>query len=181
MTNQKKVERELLNMVNTYNAVYIGQLYAMFEVNGLEQYVGRAVRSLEKARRIYLNPYTRIVARDENSYEQREKGVLLALWVLISLMKQKKIEEHFLADKEEYPVRIIFVGDAEIYDIMYIPESDVELVNNLFERKKVASSGHIVIVDSDDYIPAIRLQNITGFSVVKEGDSVEIEYFKPEI
>lgn len=181
MTNQKKVEQELLNVVSTYNAVSLQQLYAMFKADGLDQYVGRAVRVLEKAHRIYINPYTRIVARNENSYEEREKGTLLALWVLISLMKQKKIEEHFLAGREEYPVRIIFAGDAKIYDIMYVPQSDIELVNNLFERKKIESSGHIVIVDSDDYISAIKIQDVTGYCVVKEGDDVEIEYFRTEI
>lgn len=175
-TNQSRLERELLETVSTYNVLYKKQLYALFALDGREKLVGKALKSLEKDRRIYINPHMQMVAANETSYGTREEGTLLAVWVLISLMRQKKIEEHFLAQKGEYPVRIIFVGDAEIYDIMYVPESDVALVNNLFARKRIESGGHIVIVDSPDYIPSIGLDNVIGYCLVKEDGTVE--YYK---
>ncbi len=175
-TNQGRLERELLGIISTYNVVYKRQLYELFSADGRDKLVGRAIKALEKERRIYVDPYTHMIAMNETSYGAKEEGTLLALWVLISLMQQKKIEEHFLAAKAEYPVRIIFVGDAEIYDIMYVPETDVALVNSLFSRKNIESSGHIVIVETPDYIPAIILDNIIGFCLVKEDGTVE--YYK---
>lgn len=175
-TNQGRIERELLGVVSTYNVVYKRQLYELFAVDGKEKLVGRAIKALEKERRIYVDPHTQMVAVNETSYSAKEEGTLLAVWVLISLMRQKKVEEHFLAAKAEYPIRIIFVGDAEIYDIMYVPETDVALVNSLFSRKNIESSGHIVIVETPDYIPSIVLDNIIGFCVVKEDGTVE--YYK---
>ncbi len=172
-TNQNKVERELFEIVSMYNVVYKKQLYEYFSVDGRDKLVGRAIKALEKERRIYINPYTQMIAVNETSYEAKEKGTLLALWVLISLMRQKKIEEHFLAAKAEYPVRIIFVGDAEIYDIMYVPETDVALVNSLFSRKNIESNGHIVIVEAPDYIPSIAIENTIGYCLVKEDGTVE--------
>lgn len=177
-TNQNKMEQEVLSIIRTYNVLYKKQLYALFETDGREKYVGKALKALEKDRRIYVNQYTQMAAINESSYEAKEEGTLLALWVLISLMKQKKIEEHFLASKEEYPVRIVFVGDAEIYDILYVAETDVAFVNNLFSRKKIESSGHIVAVDSPDYIASIKLENIIGFCLVKEDG--EVEYYRKE-
>ena len=109
LNQQKQMEQEVLSLIKKYNVLYKRQLYAFFENCGKDGRVGRALKALGKDNRIYINPVTRMVAANENSYAAREYGTLQAVWVLISLMKQKKIEEHFLAAKDEFPVRIIFV------------------------------------------------------------------------
>ncbi len=139
MENQNKqrdVERELKELVQKYNVLDKSQLYAYFEKDGRERFVGRALKVLEKDRMIYVNNETKQVAANESAHTAWERGISTCLWVLIDLMNQKKIEQHFLASKEEYPIRIIFVGDGEIYDILYIAPEDIELTNQLFVRKK---------------------------------------------
>lgn len=167
--SQKELEKEMLELIRKYNAVYKGQLYAIFEGKG---HVGRALSAMEKDQRIIIKPAARMVAANEAAYAARERGTLLALWVLASLMKQKKIEEHFLAEKKEYPIRIVFVGDVELYDILYVPETDVQMVNQLFPRKHADGSRHIVIVDACSYIPLIELPDVMGFCTVEEDGNV---------
>lgn len=179
LNQQKQMEQEVLSLIKKYNVLYKRQLYAFYENCGKDGHVGKALKALEKDNRIYSNPITRMVAANENSYAAREYGTLQAVWVLVSLMKQKKIEEHFLASKEEFPIRIVFVGDAEIYDILYIPESDVELVNNLFARKKIECCGHIAAVESPECISRLHIPDVIGFCTVEEDG--KIEYYKQNL
>ena len=44
VTNQKQVERQILELVKTYNVLYKRQIYAFFAVDGKEKFVGKALR-----------------------------------------------------------------------------------------------------------------------------------------
>jgi len=175
-TNQKNVEHEILQLLKTYNALYKAQLYALFGADGKEKYVGRALKVLEKEHLIYVNQVTKIVSPNEASYAVREKGTMMAVWALIKIMGQREVEQHFLASKEEYPVQVIFTGDGKIYDIMYVPDEDIELTNNLFARKRIVGCGHIVVVENPESIPAIQISDVLGFCTVD--DEGEVEYYR---
>lgn len=179
VTNQKQVERQILELVKTYNVLYKKQVYAFFAVDGKEKFVGKALHTLLKERLIYMNEVTKTVAQHEDAYQFRERGTLKAFWVLLSLMEQKKIERHFLAERQEYPVRIIFVGDAEIYDILYISEEEIQLVNQLFSRQKTDGCRHIIIIENQEEIPQIEIPNVVGFCTVQEEEG-EVEYYRRE-
>ena len=179
MNNQKQVEKQILELVKKYNVLYKKQLYEFFAVDGRDKYVGKALHSLLKDRFLYLNEVTQMVYQHEKACEFREKGTLMAFWVLISLMKQKKIESHFLSSREEYPVRIIFVGDAEIYDILYVTEEEIQLVNNLFSRKRIEGCQHVVIVEDKHEISQLRIPDVIGFCTVSEDDG-GVEYYRRE-
>ena len=177
INNQKQVEKQILELVKKYNVLYKKQLYEFFAVDGRDKFVGKALHSLLKDRFLYLNDVTQMVYQHEKAYEFREKGTLMAFWVLISLMKQKKIENHFLSSREEYPVRIIFVGDAEIYDILYVSEEEIQLVNNLFSRKRIEGCQHVVIVEDKKLIPQLQIPDAIGFCTVSEDDG-GVEYYR---
>ena len=179
VTNQKQVERQILELVKTYNVLYKRQIYAFFAVDGKEKFVGKALHTLLKEHLIYINEVTKTVSQHEDAYQLREKGTLKAFWVLLSLMEQKKIERHFLAEKEEYPIRIVFVGNAEIYDILYISEAEIQLVNQLFSRQKLDGCGHVVIVENPEEIPQIEIPNVIGFCTVQEEEG-GVEYYRRE-
>ena len=42
VTNQKQVERQILELVKTYNVLYKRQIYAFFAVDGKEKFVGKS-------------------------------------------------------------------------------------------------------------------------------------------
>lgn len=182
MENQNKqrdVERELKELVRKYNVLDKGQVYAYFGKTGRDRFVGRAIRALEKERSIYVCRETKQVASSDMAHAAWERGLGLSVWVLLSLMDQKKIEEHFVASKEEYPVRIVFVGDGEIYDILYVPPEDIEVTNQLFARKNIDGCGHIVIVEEPEDIPKIRIPDVVGYCTVKEEG--QIEYYRKDV
>lgn len=173
---QRAVEREVKELVQKYNALYKSQLYAYFAKDGREQFVGRALKTLEKEREIYVSQELKLVAASEASYAAKDYGTLQSVWALLGIMDQKKVEEHFLASREEYPVRIVFVGDGEIYDILYVSEAEVSVTNSLFVRKWIDSCGHIVVVENPESIPEIRIPDVVGFCTVKEDG--EVGYYR---
>lgn len=66
MENQNKqrgVERELKELVQKYNVLEKGQIYAYFEKDGRERFVGRALKTLEKDHMIYTNNETKVSVR----------------------------------------------------------------------------------------------------------------------
>lgn len=59
VTNQKQVERQILELVKTYNVLYKRQIYAFFAVDGKEKFVGKALHTLLKEHLIYINEVTK--------------------------------------------------------------------------------------------------------------------------
>lgn len=178
---QRDVEKEVKELVQKYNVLKKSQLYAYFEKDGREKFVGRALKTLEKEHNVCINQDTKEVAVNENGFSAWERGTMQAFWVLIDIMDQKKVEQHFLASKEEYPIRIIFVANAEIYDILYIAEDDIQLANNLFSRRKIEGCGHIIIVERPEYIPSILIPDTIGYCTVgKDKEDGQIEYYRKD-
>ena len=173
---QKPVERETRQLIQTYNVLLKSQIYACFAKTQRDHFVGRAFKTLEKEKQIYIHQDLEMAAINEEAFKARNVGTLQAFWVLLDIMDQKEVDQHFLASKEEYPVRIVLCGEGEIYDILYVSENEVQVTNNLFTRKMTDDCGHIVIVEKPGYIHEIRIPDVLGFCTVKEGG--EIEYYR---
>lgn len=173
---QKPVERETRQLIQTYNVLLKSQIYAYFAKTKRDHFVGRAFKALEKEKQIYIHQDLEMAAINEEAFKARNLGTLQAFWVLLDIMDKKEVDQHFLASKEEYPVRIVLCGEGEIYDILYVSENEVQVTNNLFIRKMTDDCGHIVIVEKPGYIPEIRIPDVLGFCTVKEGG--EIEYYR---
>ena len=173
---QKPVDREARQLIQTYNVLLKSQIYAYFAKTQRDHFVGRAFKTLEKEKQIYIHQDLEMAAINEEAFKTRNVGTLQAFWVLLDIMDQKEVDQHFLASKEEYPVRIVLCGEGEIYDILYVSENEVQVTNNLFTRKMTDDSGHIVIVEKPGYIHEIRIPDVLGFCTVKEGG--EIEYYR---
>lgn len=173
---QKEVEKEIRELLGKYTVLYKSQLYGFFGKDGRERFVGKALKALEKERYAYIQQEMNVVAVNEESVKNMDHGTMLCVWALLSIMEKKKVEEHFRASQDEYPVRIVFVGDGEIFDILYVPEADIGLTNNFFRRKKIDGCGHIVVVEKPEDIPEIQIPDMTGFCMVKEGG--EVEYYR---
>lgn len=173
---QRPVIAETRELVQKYHVLEKAQIYAYFALDGRDHFVGKAFKALEKERQVFIHPELEVVAASEEAIAAKDLGTMKAVWVLVDVMKKKQVEEHFPASKEEYPVRIVFYGEGEIFDILYISETEVTVVNNLFSRKKIDSCGHIIVVENPDYISAIHIADVIGYCVVKEGG--EVEYYQ---
>ena len=120
VTNQKQVERQILELVKTYNVLYKRQIYAFFAVDGKEKFVGKALHTLLKEHLIYINEVTKTVSQHEDAYQLREKGTLKAFWVLLSLMEQKKIERHSWQKRKSIQFVLYLWGMRKLRYSLYI-------------------------------------------------------------
>ena len=105
-----------------------------------EKFVGKALHTLLKEHLIYINEVTKTVSQHEDAYQLREKDTLKAFWVLLSLMEQKKSND-ILGRKGRVSNSYCIVGNAEIYDILYISEAEIQLVNQLFPDRNWTGCG----------------------------------------
>lgn len=103
-----------------------------------------------------------MAAINEEAFKTRNVGTLQAFWVLLDIMDQKEVDQHFLASKEEYPVRIVLCGEGEIYDILYVSENEVQVTNNLFTRKMTDVAAYRY-VEKPGYIHEIRIPDVLDF------------------
>lgn len=110
---QKPVERETRQLIQTYNVLLKSQIYAYFAKTQRDHFVGRTFKTLEKEKQIYIHQDLEMAAINEEAFKARNVGTLQAFWVLLDIMDQKEVDQHFLASKEEYPVRIVLCGEGE--------------------------------------------------------------------
>ena len=174
---QRPVIAETRELVQKYHVLEKAQIYDYFALDGRDHFVGKAFKALEKERQVFIHPELEVVAASEEAIAAKDLGTMKAVWVLVDVMKKKQVEEHFPASKEEYPVRIVFYGEGEIFDILYISEAEVYGgKQSVFAEKKFDSCGHIIVVENPDYISAIHIADVIGYCVVKEGG--EVEYYQ---
>ena len=171
--NPEEMAVRVLELIRRYNVMAYEQVCAFFP--GEEKAAGRACRKLEKTRQIIKNPYTGLYASSEFAYSLKDEGTLCCLWVLVDVLGKRKLENHYLAEKEEYPARIIFFSAQEIYDILYVGSGDLRLVNGIFAKGKRQGENHIVVVENVELIRQLEIPNVIGYCVVREGS---VEYYR---
>ena len=93
---QKPVERETRQLIQTYNVLLKSQIYAYFAKTQRDHFVGRAFKTLEKEKQIYIHQDLEMAAINEEAFKARNVGTLQAFWVLLDIMDQKEVDQHFL-------------------------------------------------------------------------------------
>ena len=172
--NPEETAGKVLGLLRQYNVMKPEQLEAFFP--GQEKAAGRALKKLEKTRQIYRNPYTGLIASSEFAYSLKDEGTMKCLWVLADMMRRKPVDGHYLAGKEDFPIRILFYSGAEIYDILYVGDGDLKLVNGMFARSRRAGENHIIAVEDGNLMGVVAVPGTIGFCLVKEDGRVE--YYK---
>ena len=168
------MEERVLIIIRTYNVLYLEQLCRFFK--GEENAAARAVSRLLKKRQIYKNPYTGLLASSEFAYSLKDEGTIKCLWVLIDMLSKREVEGHYLAVKEDYPVRLVFLSGQEINDILYVGAGDLKIVNGLYAKGRRPGEKHIVVLGYKELTGQVEVPGTIGYCVVKEGG--EVEYYR---
>ena len=169
--NPEEAERKVLSMLRKYNVMYPEQMAAFFPEK--EKSVLRAIKRLEKNRQLYQNPYTGLLASSENAYSLKDDGTISCLWVLADLCRRQPVEHHFLAEYEDFPVRILFISRQELYDVVYVDTGALKLVNGLYREGRRKEDNHIVVLESGELIRQVQIPDTIGYCVVQKGGLVE--------
>ena len=108
-----------------------------------------------------------------DSAEDMDRGLLAAVWVLADFADQ--VEYHSAGD---FPAKIIFFADGEVYEIIYIAQGRETLVTQALKNTGEQPSRYLVIVDSAEQIEGLDIPNVNGYCTVSlEGD---VEYYRKE-
>lgn len=175
--NPEETAGKVLGLVRQYNVLDQEQISGFFP--GEEKAAAKAVRKLLKNRQIYKNPYTGLIASSEFAYSLKDEGTIKSLWVLVDMLKKRPVEGHYLAAKEDFPVRILFFSSEEIYDILYVGAGDVKLVNGMFGKSRRPGENHIIAVEDRAVIGQMEVPGVIGYCVVKEGGGIEYYRRRP--
>ena len=158
----------LLRSVTTYRVVLETQIYRFFP--GKEMIVKNLLRYLERQGRIVYCQETMRYALSTDDLKQPDKGMELALWVLLDFID--KVEFH---TSSEFPAKIIFFADSDMYEIIYVPYDNEILVASALSQSE-DDSKRIIIVDSAQQISRIRIPSVSGFCTVEMDGKVQ--YYK---
>lgn len=99
-----------------------------------------------------------------------DKALIQAVWVLLDFIEQ--VEYHSPGD---FPVKLIFFANDEMYEIVYVAAGQEALVNNALRNNR-GGSRRIVLVDEPEHIYKIDCPGISGFCTT-DADG-RVHYFK---
>ena len=172
--NLERVEHKIESILRQYQVMDEGQLKLLFSSE--EKAVVRAVKRLEKKKQIYRHPHTGLLSPNESMYSLKDDGTIKCLWVLVDMINRGRVGLHFMACREEYPIRIFFVKGDELYSLLYVGMNEVKLANSIMNRKAQPTDQTIIVAESREVIQSIQIPETIGYCVVNGGG--EIEYYR---
>lgn len=108
-----------------------------------------------------------------DSAEDMDRGLLAAVWVLADFIDQ--VEFHSAGD---YPVKIIFFADGEVYEIVHAAQGKEVLLSHVLADTGEQPSRYLVLVDDPAQITELMIPNVNGYCTVSP--SGEVQYYQKE-
>jgi len=103
-----------------------------------------------------------------------DTGLVRAVWVLLDFIE--RVEYHSASD---FPVKLLFFADGELYEIIYATSGQEALVSHVLNGKAAENSGRrIVLVDTPEQIGQINISGAAGYCTVNEAGKTS--YYKKE-
>lgn len=161
---------ELLRLVSLYPGLSQSQLAGFFPekdctvIGGLLSHLNRQGRIQESDNGGWF-PY--------GSKPQSDIGLCLSVWVLLDMME--KVEYHSPGD---FPVKIVFFSDGELYEIVYVAVGQEALVSHAMKLEMRQEGRRIVLVEAAEQISLLDFPHISGFCTASR--TGEISYYKKQ-
>lgn len=159
----------LLRDVTMYKALKREQLLALYP--GKESKIENLLAYLVRQKRIYLSKDFYFAQPDNG--QSIDYGLLSAVWVLIDFID--RVEYHSTGD---YPAKIIFFADGEIYEIIHAAVGKEALINHLLSDPGEEPSKYLILVDKAEQISELDIPNAAGYCTVSADGTVQ--YYQKE-
>jgi hypothetical protein len=163
-----KEASELLRTVSTYKSVTTEQLLRLFP--GRENKTQLLLTQLEKQGRISINDGIAVMPGNEDA---PDREMLAAFWVLLDFID--RAEYHTAG---EFPVKICFFADAEMFELIYAAPGRETLISRALSTGDNDPPRRLVIVEDVAQIERIHIPNTAGYFTVSPGGTVS--YYKRE-
>ena len=159
---------ELLRIISMYPGLSEKQLCRFYPdkedvTKNLLSYLSRQGRTRQADTGGYF-PYG-------NDRMETDSGMVQAVWVLLDFID--RTEYH---SSSEFPAKIAFFSDGELYEIIHVASGQEALVTHALRQSRDSGSRRIVLVDSPEQIPLLEFPGITGFCTVDAAGNVS--YYK---
>ncbi len=150
---------ELLRLISSYHCVMRDQLVRMFP--GKESKLNNLINHLLRQGRIFSNPERADVFFDSPDTEY-DSDMISAIWICCDFAE--RVEYHCAGD---YPVKLSFFSDGELYDVIVIPKGKEALVNCAIEVSE-DDGKRIVVLEDIGQAEQINVPNIAAFCLVDQ-------------
>lgn len=171
-TRAQIYEREaaaLLRDISMYHVLTEGQLLRLHP--GKKDKIQNLLAYLVRQNRVWLVEDCYCAAPD--SMEDMDRGLLAAVWVLADFIDQ--VEFHSAGD---YPVKIIFFADGEVYEIVHAAQGKEVLLSHVLADTGEQPSRYLVLVDDPEQITQLQIPNVNGYCTVSPAG--EVQYYQKE-
>ena len=155
----------LLRIVTMYPGLNMQQLLCFHP--GKEEIIKTLLSHLQKQGRIFQT--------DTGGYfpsgwaAKSDNSLIRAVWVLLDFIGQ--VEYHAPGD---FPVKLIFFANGELYEIVYAASGQEALINHAL-RDDRSGGRRIILVDNPEDIRRIDCPGISGFCTVDAAG--QVHYF----
>lgn len=145
---------ELLRIISLYPGLVQRQLEGFFP-----EKEGTVISSLL----LHLKRQGRIQP-DNNAWfpygktQKSDSALIQSVWVLLDVID--RVEYHSPGD---FPTKIIFFSNGEIYEIVYAAIGQEALVSHALMQRSRQDGRRIVLVEDSGQIPLLNFPNIAGF------------------
>lgn len=165
-----KEAADLLRDITTYHYLLQEQLLRLYP--GKEDKVQNLLSFFVKQGRIFFDNSTRLYHDGTEATPDYE--MLAAIWVLADFID--RVDYHSSA---EFPVKVIFIADGELYEVTYVEPGNEALMEHALSKLPEDAEKRIVIVESAEQIPRFTLPEVTAFCTV-DMDTGAVQYYKQE-
>lgn len=159
----------LLRDISMYKVLREGQLLRLYP--GKREKIKHLLNYLMKQERIHQ--IGNVYCASPDCADSVDRGLLAAVWVLVDFIDQ--VEYHSIG---EFPAKVIFIADGEIYEVVYIEAGKETLMRQVINRQGEDGSHYLVLVDSPEQIGGLELPNVRGYCTVSPDG--EVQYYQKE-
>ena len=138
---------------------------------GKEKKVENLLAYLVKQGRIYRNGEYYLAQPDGD--KNIDHGLMAAVWVLIDFID--RVEYHSSGD---YPAKVIFFADGEIYEVIHAAVGKETLINHILSDPGEEPSKFLILVDKAEQIPELLTLNVAAYCTVSAEGAVQ--YYQKE-
>ena len=161
----------ILRDVSMYRVLAREQLLRLYP--GKRDKVEKLLTHLVRQGRIFHDKAADLYCASEDSAESIDRGLLAAVWVLVDFINQ--VEYHSACD---FPGKIMFFADGEVYEIVPISVGQEALVGQLLTAGPKDPPKYIVLVDKPEQIAELQIPNASGYCTVSDDGTVR--YYQKE-
>lgn len=165
-----KEAADILRNVTTYHYLRYEQLLKLYP--GKEEIIKNLLAFLVRQGRIQFDKIHQLYY--DNNETSVDYEMISAIWVLVDFIEE--VEYHSSTD---FPAKIVFFANGEMYEILYVAFGNETLIRHALSQQTSIPEKRIVIVEDSKQIAGLSLPDVTAYCTI-DIESGAIQYYKQE-